>query len=171
MPPNVTPSPDNSQWSPVDVGRRCVQVASLNDTTATREVRVTVPVADANLVASWCGPDQHAPALDIDSPAALVPSSTAGHFHLYLDKPTSWRAYRRVLRALYLAGYVDAGVYWRSLDRGATFLRLPWVHKTASEAALGSHDASVSPRAARKALSSVRRRVQVKRVLWWFTGR
>jgi hypothetical protein len=171
----VTSNPDVSAieppWSPIDAGRCCVYVASLNDPTATEEVRVPATLETANLISSQCLNGLHAPALDIDSSVAVVRSSTTGHFHLYLDKPVSWRAYRRILRALYLAGYVEAGVYWRSLDRGATFLRLPWVRKTDDEAAHGSHDAPREPRKAQRALAKVRRRVQVKRAIWCLTGR
>ena len=35
----------------------------------------------------------HRPILDIDLPAALIPSSTPGHYHLYIDKPMEWDRY------------------------------------------------------------------------------
>lgn len=158
-------------WSPTDAGRLCFHVATLNDPAAATEVRVPASLREANLVSSARTDGLHAPTLDIDSSAHLVPSSTPGHFHLYLDRPVTWRDYRRVLRALHRAGYIDDGVYWRSLDRGATFLRLPWVKKTDQEAALGTHDAPFDPERARRALARIRRRVRVKRALWWLSGR
>jgi hypothetical protein len=89
--------------------------------------------ADSDLVSSLlrediCGKNMHMPAIDIDLPIRVVPSSTLGHFHLYIDKPMSWRKYKRVLRALTAAGVVEKGYYKASVSRKATHLRLPW-HK------------------------------------------
>ena len=51
-------------------------------------------VQHAHMVTSL-DPDtmQHRPILDLDFPAALVPSTTPGHFHLYLDKPMAEEDY------------------------------------------------------------------------------
>jgi len=91
------------------------------------EERLPVPDTDpeANLVSSELQemPGFHAPALDLDLPARLVPSSTPGHFHLYVDVPLTWRKYRRLLRALVRAGLVERGYYNISKLRRATFLR------------------------------------------------
>ena len=122
---NANETPSDPAWLPTGAGRLCFHVPTLNDPTAGTEVRILTGLEDANLVSSARSDGLHAPALDIDSPARLVSSSTPGHFHLYLDRPVTWRDYRRVLRALHRAGYIDDGVYWRSLDRGSTFLRLP----------------------------------------------
>lgn len=159
-----------SAWSPTDSGRLHFRVDSLNDPSAGKEVLLRVPLDEANLVSSQRGDGLHAPALDIDSPVHVVPSSTPGHHHVYLEKPVTWRTYRRLLRALCRAGYVEEAVYWRSLDRGATFLRLPWVRKTAAEAAHGSQDAAADQRAADRAMRRIRWRVRCKLLCWWFTG-
>jgi len=71
----------------------------------------------------------HMPVIDIDIPVRLYPSSTEGHFHLYIDKQMTWRQYRRVLRALVRAGVVERGYYSASWHRRATHLRLPWIKK------------------------------------------
>jgi hypothetical protein len=52
-------------------------------------------------------PAIHYPMFDIDAPAALVPSSTEGHFHLYLSTPTTWRRYKKAMKAMAKAGMID----------------------------------------------------------------
>lgn len=89
------------------------------------EGRHQVDDADAaNLVGSLTATGQHAPVLDIDYPARLVPSSTPGHFHLYLDKEIPWGRYQLVLWALSLAGLIERGYFRAGVARGLTFARL-----------------------------------------------
>lgn len=73
--------------------------------------------------------DLHAPVLDIDFEARLVPSSTPGHYHLYLDKAVEWDAYERFLRAAADAGILQEGYVNASIERRATFVRKPGVKK------------------------------------------
>lgn len=73
----------------------------------------------------------HRPIIDIDFPAALIPSTTPGHFHLYLDKEMSWDAYERLLKSLGRAGILEPGYVGASIARGYTSVRLPWVKKRA----------------------------------------
>src|SRR4051794_35126863 len=56
----------------------------------------------ANIVASSrLKNGHHSPVLDVDYMAALVPSSTPGHFHLYLNGVTMpWWKYRVLLKAM-----------------------------------------------------------------------
>jgi len=166
----VETPPSHGPWTPLDAGRLHFLVRTLNDPSAGKEVREEVPVADANLVSSLLPGGAHAPALDVDTAVHVVPSTTPGHFHLYLERPTTWRAYRRLLRAMWRAGYLEEAVYWRSLDRGATFLRLPWVRKTADEASHGSQDRAADQKAADRAMRIIRARVRLKRAAWWLTG-
>ena len=84
---------------------------------------------EANAVSSLLEDGRHAPAIDIDLPCRLVPSSTRGNFHLYIDHPTTWFRYRVMLWAMYKAGFVERGYYKVSARRKATFLRLPGVRK------------------------------------------
>ncbi|MCU6480516.1 hypothetical protein [Arthrobacter sp. A2-55] len=84
----------------------------------------------------------HRPMLDIDFPAALIPSSTPGHFHLYLDKPMPWEKYRDLLTALGKAGILEPGYVNVSRERKYTALRLPWVKKPAQGAELVAAGAS-----------------------------
>lgn len=90
------------------------------------------PEEKANLVSSRVDSeachDEHAmhmPVIDIDLPCKLVPSRTEGHFHLYIDKPMTWRQYTRVLEALMEAGVVEPGYYMATLNHGASFVRTP----------------------------------------------
>ena len=71
----------------------------------------------------------HRPVLDIDIPAALIPSSTPGHHHLYLDKPMTLLQYENLIHALAAAGIIEEGYAYASLARGYTSARLPWVKK------------------------------------------
>jgi hypothetical protein len=72
----------------------------------------------------------HSPILDIDFPARLLPSSTPGHFHLYLDGLTMpWSTYEPLLDALADAGVIERGYAEASKARRATFVRKPGVTK------------------------------------------
>lgn len=72
----------------------------------------------------------HSPVLDIDFPARLVPSTTPGHFHLYLDGlALHWSAYIDLLVALGRAGVLGEGYVNASIDRGMTTVRPPHVKK------------------------------------------
>jgi hypothetical protein len=71
----------------------------------------------------------HTVVLDIDMEAKLVPSSTEGHYHLYIDKTMGWDKYVRLLEALAEAGILEPGYVGASIARGFTAVRLPWVKK------------------------------------------
>lgn len=73
--------------------------------------------------------DLHKPILDIDFPIQCVPSTTPGHFHLYMDKELSWEKYRTLLKALAEAGIIEQGYAGASIARGYTAVRPPWVRK------------------------------------------
>lgn len=67
----------------------------------------------------------HRPVLDIDFGAALIPSSTPGHFHLYLDKIMDWEAYSALLYVLAECGVIEPGYDRASQERGYSSARLP----------------------------------------------
>lgn len=75
------------------------------------------------------GKGVHAPALDIDVPAFLVPSSTPGHSHLYIDAPCSWRQYKRLLKAMERCGILEPGYVKASINRKGSHVRVPWLKK------------------------------------------
>lgn len=67
----------------------------------------------------------HRPVFDIDFEAQLIPSTTEDHFHLYFQKAVRWRAYKRVLKAMYKAGLIERGWYKLSVKRGMATMWLP----------------------------------------------
>lgn len=88
------------------------------------------PLDEANVVSSECVDGQHRPVLDLDFECQLVPSSTPGHFHLYLDGlALPWWKYDALLKALADAGVIQHGYYTASRHRRATMVRLPGVSK------------------------------------------
>lgn len=106
--------------------------------------RAIADLEHGNVVTSWMDPgpgdptvapwdvptpQQHRPVLDLDFPAYVVPSSTDGHCHLYLDRAMSWETYRTLLHALAAAGVLEQGYVGASVDREHTTVRLPWVKK------------------------------------------
>lgn len=67
----------------------------------------------------------HAPAIDIDGiHCELKPSSTEGHYHLYIDKPMPWSDYYKLLTVLYEVGIIEKGFYHASLNDEQTLLRV-----------------------------------------------
>lgn len=72
----------------------------------------------------------HMPVLDLDFEAHLEPSSTQGHFHLYLNKYMTWHQYVTLLGAMEYAGILEKGFVELSVRRGATYVRKPGVKKT-----------------------------------------
>lgn len=85
---------------------------------------------EANAISSEiAGTNMHAPVLDLDYSAELVPSSTPGHFHLYLNRAVTWPAYKKLLLALAECGLIEDGYVSASIDRQATFVRKPGVTK------------------------------------------
>lgn len=87
--------------------------------------------SDANLVSSATGVgDFHMPVLDIDRiPVRLVPSSTPGNYHLYIDYPIRWEDYAELLDLLARIGILEPGYVNASKARQMTFVRKPGVAK------------------------------------------
>lgn len=114
--------------------RYCYYVNELkgSDEPDIAEVREPCELGNANLVGSLCTDGKHRPVLDIDFPAMLVPSSTPGHFHLYLDLSMDEEKYLRFVEALSEFGVVSKFYAKVSRQRGQTFCRLPWVRKDKS---------------------------------------
>ncbi len=71
----------------------------------------------------------HAPVLDLDFPAMLIPSTTPGHFHLYLDTYIPHDKYMDLLDALAEARIIESGYSAASQKNGFTAVRAPWVKK------------------------------------------
>lgn len=95
-------------------------------------------VDEANVITSLHQPSlgqdrepRHAVVLDIDHPAWLIPSTTPGHYHLYIDVPggLSESAYFFLLKVLAANKIIEKGYAAASTERGFTSVRLPWVQK------------------------------------------
>jgi hypothetical protein len=85
---------------------------------------------DANLVLSAAKyGDGHFPLIDLDHDAALLPSSTPGNHHLYIDHRLTWKQYKKLLKVMVDVGLVEEGFYECTKARGHGALRLPWVKK------------------------------------------
>ena len=110
--------------------RVCRSTRFVDDGYGTSEIEiVTSPEQGSIMTSAIVNSKLHAPVLDIDIPAALIASSTAGHSHLIIEKALTWRQYKRLLRELARAGIVERGYYTMSRRRGYSSVRLPWVRK------------------------------------------
>ncbi|WP_405057087.1 hypothetical protein OG474_30665 [Kribbella sp. NBC_01505] len=117
---------------------RIQPIEKLEDGTYTNSIEprgtTELMFSDAEVVLSQItGTERHTLMLDLDVPATLVPSTTPGHSHLYIDIELPWDQVQNILAALTQAGIVEEGYLSASLDRGFTTLRLPWVTKPAPE--------------------------------------
>jgi hypothetical protein len=99
------------------------------------DVDLEVDSPDSADAAVWSsliahGPDgMHSVMLDIDHRAAVIPTSTPGHHHLYIDVAVPWDKYLRLMEVMADCGLVEPGYVEASRQRGASYLRLPWISK------------------------------------------
>ena len=96
------------------------------------ERSLTTDLDNANVITSVVANSNgliHKPVIDIDLPISVLPSSTPGHHHLFIDHVMTWDQYVMLLGALVAAGLVEQGYFDASLTRGHTAVRLPWVRK------------------------------------------
>lgn len=92
----------------------------------------TVRTSDAEVVASRIkATGKHHLLIDLDVPAHLIPSTTEGHSHLYIEcgEGIEWSKIEMILWALASAGIVEQGYFQASSSRGFTALRTPWTKK------------------------------------------
>ena len=88
------------------------------------------PLIESDLVCSRMkDSDMHIPVLDLDLDAMLIPSSTPGHHHLYIDKPMTWEQYVKLLDVLAEVGILERGYVNVSKKRRMTQVRTPWTKK------------------------------------------
>lgn len=98
-----------------------------NETVPTEDLD-KAEVVTSQAVKHW-RKNMHRPILDIDFPATVIPSSTSGHGHLYIDKPMTWEHYEKLLNVLAEVGIIEPGYADASIERQHTAVRLPWVKK------------------------------------------
>jgi len=71
------------------------------------------------------------PVIDVDVPIYVLPSSTHGHYHLYIDKEMTRGQLLDMLTAMSKAGVVEPGYVSASRERGFTSVRSPGFVKSA----------------------------------------
>jgi hypothetical protein len=110
------------------------------------QYRETVDVAEATVTTSRVAGKVgvHKLVIDLDLPAQLIPSSTPGHFHLYVDHEIDESAYFALLAALEAAGLIEPGYLGASEARGFSAVRLPWVKKGPAAVSSSARRAGVS---------------------------
>lgn len=102
-------------------------------------------VASSLIKDDWRG-GHHIIALDIDYPVHVVPSSTPGHSHLYIDVPGGipHQGYMALVSLLGHLKVIEEGYASVSIQRGHTDLRLPWVKKGHEPGRLREHNAEAA---------------------------
>lgn len=83
----------------------------------------------ANLIGSLTPKGTHLPTLDIDFPVYRVPSSTEGHYHLFIEKELTSLQYNKLMSALRYCELVQEGWYDTFKKMGCSFVRVPWIKK------------------------------------------
>jgi hypothetical protein len=118
-------------------GRKVGRVESLDDYRAFGD-DVDFDHEEPNVVTSRFGldgmEDWHMPVLDIDFPAHLEPSTTEGHFHLYLDRAMEQDSLFKLMDVMCEVGLLEPGYVAAAKIRGYSSCRLPWVRKPESPA-------------------------------------
>lgn len=69
-----------------------------------------------------------------------VPSTTDGHFHVYVEHPLLWEDYCDRLHLLKRSKVIQDGYYEASKARQATFVRMPHVKKNPADYAVDDGD-------------------------------
>ena len=110
-------------------------IDDFNESSSAVGVHIKVDDATkANLVSSKIGGKRkHKVILDLDYEASLIPSSTEGHFHLYLDKELNEEQMEKLVDVLEEVGIIATGNANQWRRSRAMFLRLPWIKKKVKE--------------------------------------
>lgn len=78
---------------------------------------------------AWVDPEKTASVLELAVPIDVVPSSTPGHHHVYLDIEMKWRDYRRLCKRMQKAGLLEREFVKASFRRRMTMLFKPGLTK------------------------------------------
>ena len=95
----------------------------------TKETVIPKSCQDALLVGSLREDGTHAPVIDLDFSAELIPSTTEGHFHLYLNKALTPKEHEKLLKVLYEVGIIEYGFYHNSLKRKQAHVLMPGINR------------------------------------------
>lgn len=123
----------DSIWA-ASTGRKMFLAASIDDYDGPDDKRPQpspgeADLATANLISSEVAEDRHLPVIDFDFPARVIPSSTEGHGHLYIEKEMTWAQYKALLDGLLAAGLIQEGWHRGALRDTRSYVRLPHVVK------------------------------------------
>lgn len=89
-----------------------------------------VDTGAGNLISSQLQSGGHSPILDLDFEAKLIPSSTPGRYHLYLDGVEMTDSeYQMLIECLVRVGVLEKGILRQYREKGGTFARPPWITK------------------------------------------
>lgn len=74
----------------------------------------------------------HMPVIDMDYSIEAVKTPTDDHHHLYINKPITWRMYKRLLRALLKANLIEKGWFDNAMKEKKSLVFHPsWYQKKA----------------------------------------
>ena len=119
-----------SDYKSGDVGRPVVSIDEANVVSSIHSGETPTPLdPDSTEVPAAAARVTHHPVLDLDIPVHLIPSSTPGHSHLYIDTSINGREFWAMCDALAAAGVLEEGYVRACKTRGYTSVRLPWVKK------------------------------------------
>lgn len=86
-----------------------------------------------NLISSKTTTGKQKPIIDLDFEFEIKPSSTPGHYHLYLNHEISNTRFVVLMAALWFSGVVEMGYAVWSIRRMGNFVRPPGVQKQPGE--------------------------------------
>lgn len=90
----------------------------------------------------------HHPILDIDMGCKVLPSTTPGHNHLFIDKELTTEQYDKLLRVLVEVGIVQKGVLELQWEKeGHTAVRMPGEVKQKNHTSSGGPEPTPNPAA------------------------
>lgn len=84
---------------------------------------------ESNLVGSLLLNGNHRPVLDLDFDCQLIPSSTEGHYHLYINKEVEPARWEELVIALRNANILQPGFADGSIRCKQNTVRPPWIKK------------------------------------------
>lgn len=79
--------------------------------------------------AGWEDPSTDGMRIELGVPAYLLPSSTAGHHHAYIDVEMKWRPYRALCKAMASVGLLEEAFVDLTISHGMSMLIRPGLTK------------------------------------------
>lgn len=111
-----SPTPDSGQIA--RLGGRLVDCGFVAPSERERSVQLVKP--DGGAAATL---------FTLNVGAKLLPSSTEGHFHLYIDHETTWNKFLQLMGVMYAAGFLGLDYFQMCVQSEMSFVRKPGVTK------------------------------------------